>query len=227
MENGSQVIFKDVLNFLEIKNIVFDFENGKTSSLQIERISEKEFICFSSSTLVPLGTLIIETDSGFFPIKCLTQSLSYSYYIGEYRIEFLEALPKFLIKKIRKYNALIKKSNRRSEERYDVGLKKWQDFLLERADQRLIISKTENIRCILTNVSFHGALLTGESSRLKVNESVVYLAMRFTSPMETIIQPAVICRIENRTKELSRYSLKFIEPYSLSWQKRIEAFGER
>lgn len=140
METGSQVIFKDVLNFLEIKNIVFDFENGKTSSLQIERISEKEFICFSSSPIVPLGTLIIETDSGFFPVKCFAHSLSYSYYIGEYRIEFLETLPKFLIKKIREYNALIKKSNRRSEERYDVGLKKWQDFLLERADQRLIMS---------------------------------------------------------------------------------------
>lgn len=185
---------------------------------------------FSTSLPYLDRSVFRHTSFAFFPVKCFAHSLSYSYYIGEYRIEFLETLPKFLIKKIREYNALIKKSNRRSEERYDVGLKKWKDFLLERADQRLIsliISKTENIRCILTNVSFHGALLTGESSRLKVNEGVVYLAMRFTSPMETVIQPAVICRIENRTNELSRYSLKFIEPYSLSWQKRIEAFGER
>lgn len=214
----------DILKFLGIESLVFEYENGKTSSLVLEYFTdENDFAVFSSLPLSENGKVRIETFGRNLIFDCETSEIRNS--LGEYKITFSEPLPKAILEKIAEYRALKIIAEKRREERFEVGLKKTDDFFLARPDQYLIYLKDRKIRCILNNVSFHGALITGETSALKINENIVQLAVRFVNPIETVLQPAVVARIELCTKELARYSLKFIEPFSTSWQQRVENFS--
>lgn len=214
--------YGDVLKFLEIENVFFDFQTGKTAALQIEKIDNKKWIVFSSDLLIPMGIINIQTNMQEYRLKCFTKPITND--IGEYEIELYDSLPQTLSLKIEEYNNLVNSSERRKEERYDVGLTKWQEFKLQTPDQRLYYNKTNAIKCLINNVSVHGCLVTGESSKLKISQDIVKMAIRFNDPGEIILQSAVICRIVQKTPQLFRYSLNFIEPLALSWQKRIEDY---
>lgn len=217
--------FSDMLQFLGIDSVFFDFDNGMQTLLRPEKINGSEWICITNTELSSFGKIKLQMNDSTYVFKIMTELLDS--FIHEYKITFLEKLPEPLAAKLEEYNKLVNSIERRKEERFDIGLKHWQDFNLKSADQMIYFHNNNSLKCIFNNVSVHGAMITGESSELKPNEDVIKLSVIFADIDEAIMQPAVICRISHKSKELFCYSLKFLEPLSLAWQKQIELFASK
>ena len=83
------------------------------------------------------------------------------------------------------------------------------------------------IDVVISDVSSHGALVTGlMEPSLVVGREIVNLQVQFLNPQETLVLPALVVRIDRPIPKISQYALKFIEPVSIRWMKRVDGYAK-
>ena len=146
---------------------------------------------------------------------------------GMLQVQFAESLPLELEKGIEEYLRIGSNAERRRGIRYVVGLKenRWILFGLQSQRQRLLAGKSM-IDVVISDVSSHGTLVTGEAApSLVAGREIVNFQVKFVSPQETLILPALVVRIDKPIPKLARYALKFMEPVSISWMRRVDEYA--
>ena len=221
LENDYALVSKEVLSSMGIKNIFYEFPGGITCLLRPLYLEVGRWICTASAELSVTGFIAVN-ETKYAVHSERTAGLDYP---NTWIITFEQPVDITLQQKIIEYKKTARKSEKRSEQRYEIGMKNWKEFLLEKPDVTLK-TKTQKIRCILNNVSVHGALLTGEAAAVKKYESGIFLCCSFVSPSEHIIQEGLCVNTQYLDKGYCRYSIQFISPISFSWQKRVQAFSE-
>ena len=143
------------------------------------------------------------------------------------QILFDQNLPQELEKEIEEYLRIDSNAERRRGVRYVVGLKenRWALFGLK-SQRQLLLSGRNMIDVVISDVSSHGALVTGEMvPSLVAGKEIVNFQVKFVSPQETLILPALVVRIDKPIPKLARYALKFMEPVSISWMRRVDEYA--
>ena len=143
------------------------------------------------------------------------------------QILFDQNLPQELEKEIEKYLRIDSNAERRRGVRYVVGLKenRWILFGLQSQRQRLLAGKSM-IDVVISDVSSHGTLVTGEvAPSLVAGREIVNFQVKFVSPQETLILPALVVRIDKPIPKLARYALNFMEPVSISWMRLVDEYA--
>lgn len=143
------------------------------------------------------------------------------------QVQFTENLPLELEKEIEEYLRIDSNAERRRGIRYVVGLKenRWALFGLKSQRQLLLASKNM-IDVVISDVSSHGALVTGEMvPSLVAGKEIVNFQVKFLNPQETLVLPALVVRIDKPIPKLAQYALSFIEPVSISWMKRVDEYA--
>lgn len=141
------------------------------------------------------------------------------------KVEFIEQLPRQVTEKQEQLIQINSNAERRRGTRYSIGLKnnKWDIFGLKSPRQHLLLDK-KSIEVVLSDVSSHGALVTGQFiSYIGIKKSVIHLQVDFKD--ETIVLDAIVVRIDRPITELGRYALSFTTP-SLSWMKRVNEYAQ-
>ncbi len=246
LTDSLQTAYADVLRFIGIKHCYFLYPDGKTEVVKPLKITETGWTVIAASKqraadkqraavkqraderVTGEQRLVIQTaepdDSLTVPVQvvpCDTDAF------GNNCLEliFPEPFPEWLERRIAEYRRIILSSEKRSEERYEVGLGGWKGFGLRSAEQRLLAG-SKPVKALLNNVSIHGSLITAESAPVKAGETITKLCCVFAGPEEYVFQNAVVVRVERKTERLYRYSLRFVEPIALIWQKRIELYRQ-
>lgn len=147
---------------------------------------------------------------------------------GTLNLTFLTKLPGEIEQKQLSWIKLNTGAEQRRGTRYSVGLRdnKWKVFGLQSQRQQLLFGK-KRIDVVLSNVSYHGALVTGENVNdlsLVVGKQIVHLCVNFTHPSEAIVLDAIIVRVEKPIPKISQYALSFVNP-STCWMNRVEMYA--
>jgi hypothetical protein len=102
-------------------------------------------------------------------------------------------------------------------------------------DEQRLLAGNKPVKALLNTVSIHGSLITAEqvpreSALVKAGKTMAGRLARlccvFAGSEEYVFQNAVVVRVEQKTDRLYRYSLRFVEPVVLVWQKRIELYRQ-
>lgn len=147
---------------------------------------------------------------------------------GRLQVQFIEGLPLELEKEIEEYLRIDSNAERRRGTRYAVGLKenKWSLFGLK-SQHQILHHENTMIDVVISDVSSHGALVTGlMEPSLVVGREIVNLQVQFLNPQETLVLPALVVRIDRPIPKISQYALKFIEPVSIRWMKRVDSYAK-
>lgn len=226
MIDSLHTAYSDVMKFLGITNCYLQYSDYPETVIIKPLIIDTAFwIVMAKSNFPEDGLLIVKTDSRIYSIKIRTEI----YFFADDEVPYLklnlkESLPPELQEKILQYVVIRRHSEKRSEERYEVGLSNWKFFGLEKPEQLLYVNQNISVKCILNNVSVHGALVTGQAASVKVGENISKLYCRFICPINTLSQSAIVVRVEKKTEQLYRYSLQFIDPVALIWQSRLDSY---
>ena len=140
------------------------------------------------------------------------------------QILFDQNLPQELEKEIEEYLRIDSNAERRRGVRYVVGLKenRWALFGLK-SQRQLLLSGRNMIDVVISDVSSHGALVTGEMvPSLVAGREIVQLQVKFDTPQETIMLPALVVRVDRPIPKIAQYALSFIEPVSIRWMRRVD-----
>ena len=143
------------------------------------------------------------------------------------QILFDQNLPQELEKEIEEYLRIDSNAERRRGVRYVVGLKenRWALFGLK-SQRQLLLSGRNMIDVVISDVSSHGALVTGEMvPSLVAGREIVQLQVKFDNPQETIMLPALVVRVDRPIPKIAQYALSFIEPVSISWMRRVDEYA--
>ena len=143
------------------------------------------------------------------------------------QILFDQNLPQELEKEIEEYLRIDSNAERRRGVRYVVGLKenRWALFGLK-SQRQLLLSGRNMIDVVISDVSSHGALVTGEMvPSLVAGREIVQLQVKFDNPQETIMLPALVVRVDRPIPKIAQYALSFIEPVSIRWMRRVEEYA--
>ena len=143
------------------------------------------------------------------------------------QILFDQNLPQELEKEIEEYLRIDSNAERRRGVRYVVGLKenRWALFGLK-SQRQLLLSGRNMIDVVISDVSSHGALVTGEMvPSLVAGKEIVQLQVKFDNPQETIMLPALVVRVDRPIPKIAQYALSFIEPVSISWMRRVDEYA--
>lgn len=223
--NSLHTAYADVLKFLEITNCYFKYsDSAETIIIKPIIIDVSFWIVMAANNIPQGGKLVIHTDE-IYALDVETEPYMFEDDDTTYvKLCFTQQIPEELQSRITKYTILRQFSEKRKEERYDIGLANWELFGLEKAEQKLFHNKNSSIKCIISNISVHGALVTGKAAYIRIGENVAKLYCTFNNPIDTIMQSALIVRIDKKTSQLYRYSLRFIEPVSLGWQGRFNSY---
>ncbi|MBQ7367951.1 MAG: hypothetical protein IJW57_12110 [Spirochaetaceae bacterium] len=144
------------------------------------------------------------------------------------RLHFLEALPEQVDRMVNDWLQLKGRSERRRGSRYAVGLRdgRWSLFGLRSQRQLLVLGKGV-IDVVISDVSSHGALVTGEVVHSLVSgQEIVRLQASFVNPVEPLVLPALVVRSERPIPKLAQYALKFIDPVSVAWMRRVDEYAK-
>ena len=145
------------------------------------------------------------------------------------QILFDQNLPQELEKEIEEYLRIDSNAERRRGIRYVVGLKenRWALFGLK-SQRQLLLSGRNMIDVVISDVSSHGALVTGEMvPSLVAGKEIVQLQVKFDNPQETIMLPALVVRVDRPIPKIAQYALSFIEPVSIRWMKRVDEYAKK
>ena len=143
------------------------------------------------------------------------------------QILFDQNLPQELEKEIEEYLRIDSNAERRRGVRYVVGLKenRWALFGLK-SQRQLLLSGRNMIDVVISDVSSHGALVTGEMvPSLVAGREIVQLQVKFDNPQETIMLPALVVRVDRPIPKIAQYALSFIEPVSIRWMRRVDEYA--
>ena len=145
------------------------------------------------------------------------------------QILFDQNLPQELEKEIEEYLRIDSNAERRRGVRYVVGLKenRWVLFGLK-SQRQLLLSGRNMIDVVISDVSSHGALVTGEMvPSLVAGKEIVQLQGEFDKPQETIMLPALVVRVDRPIPKIAQYALSFIEPVSIRWMRRVDEYAKK
>lgn len=190
-----------------------------------------KWLCLSvsqSKSQIAKGNVIVGfTYKGkFHQLSAITSDTSCG--DGMLQVQF-ESLPLELEKEIEEYLRIDSNAERRRGVRYVVGLKenRWMHFGLKSQRQRFIIGKNM-IDVVISDVSSHGSLITGEMiPSLVVGKEIVQLQVKFDNPQETLMLPALVVRVDRPIPKIAQYALSFIEPVSIRWMKRVDEYAKK
>lgn len=225
IKNDFSKLSNEVLIYLGIKNTFFSFPGGITSMIKPLYIDKDKWEVISSSALPDSGTLVLEIkDKEKIEILCDVEK-SENENINSYILSLKNQIDTSFLDKLSNFKKVTQESEGRKEARFNVGLENWQSFGLLKPEV-FLITKKKNYKCIINNVSFHGALLTGETAPISQNETGINFMCRFDNPKINVLQHALVVNCQNLHKNYSRYSLQFLDPVSLTWQERLLEYAQ-
>lgn len=210
----------EILNFLDIKNLFLKSSGGISYIVAPVVFSDTYIQIFTSSELKKdLYILVIEFKTGEeLEIVCNVEKITEkSNYFCCY---FDDPLPESFALKVTELMSLDKISDKRSEERFEIGLDHWQEFGLDKPEC-CFVHNGHCIKCIASNVSVHGILLIGSRSFARIGETVSFCCV---AEGRQIKQNGVIISTSCITKSYFKYAVNFIEPINLSWIKLIKNY---
>ena len=204
----------DIMKYLEIKNVYFKNFGGITFVIRILEITIDKITIVSSGELPDKGILIIESNNSEYKIfttvvKDFSMNNSYTLFLED-------PLDINMQNKITEIENIKKDTEKRKEDRYDVGLNNWRLFGLKLPETSIIASK-EIVKCIISNASFHGVLLVGTRSFIKIGDRIIFQCQFNDIALK---QEAIIVNSIPLKQNYFSYSLRFMNP-SLEWCKRI------
>ena len=207
------------------------FTVGKAIDVPLVLVSvleQKNWMCLSQSSLhIPQEKVIVgftyrgkifQLEARIGDTDCGNDML---------QILFDQNLPQELEKEIEEYLRIDSNAERRRGVRYVVGLKenRWALFGLK-SQRQLLLSGRNMIDVVISDVSSHGALVTGEMvPSLVAGREIVQLQVKFDNPQETIMLPALVVRVDRPIPKIAQYALSFIEPVSIRWMRRVDEYA--
>ena len=152
--------------------------------------------------------------------------LQEAYYTRDYThyYEFMLTEP-FIASVQAKIDAYVQREDaleKRKEERFDVGLEHYARFGLNSAEQHVFYN-THRFPCFLKNISLHGAQIISTKIPKITAKQFVSLYLQLEKPTETLVQQALVLRIDAQTHEFNAYSLQIFDPEPI-WKNRLHAF---
>lgn len=210
---------REHLRALGINNIYFKNFGGITEIIHIISLNNFTTTVSSGGNLVEKGVLVIETEE--MKIEIFVSVIKDFSEINTFTLFHEDPFPEYFQNKVNSLNSILSSSEKRKEFRYEVGLKNWQKFGLKKPECAFIdgnyITKT-----IINNVSIHGALLTGARSHTLIGEKVI-----FTCNFDEIIKlQSILINSSACGNGYFRYSLRFLEPLSLTWCNHVLNYGD-
>lgn len=225
INNDFSKLSNEVINYLGIKNTYFLLADGITSLVKPMYIAPQKWEIISASPLPEFGTLIIELRNNVkYSVLCSVSQLSNNF--NSYLLMFENQLDQAFIDRLSKFHQITSASEKRRESRYNIGIENWKTFGLSKPEVQIVFD-SKTYKCIINNVSVHGALLTGETASISQNGSMINFVCSFNDPAANVFQNALIVNCQNLQKNYSRYSLQFLDPVSFIWQERIQKFEEK
>lgn len=220
------MVSKEFLERLNINNIYFRSFGGITTILRPENITSEKTTVVCGNELPEKGILTIDTEE-----KNTLQKRRIEIFVSvikdfsmnnSFTLFFEDPLPQDFEKELIIINDILKKSDSRREFRYDIGMNNWNTFGLTRPDLNLLFANG-NIKCIISNASIHGAMLTGNRSMIKIGDKASLLC---DFEEEKLKLPGIVISADSAAGGYFRYSLRFLEPLSLSWCNHIVEYGD-
>lgn len=212
-------LISEAIKFLEIKNIFFETDGGITTIINPIEFSTSFLLVNSSAKLPPFGKIVVVTNTAEYKIDVKAIFDKYNVY----KLYLVSSLPEDLSLKIKDLNYISAESEKRKEERYEIGLENWEKFGLLKPECCIQVHG-EKIKCVISNASIHGVLLIGSRSFITIGQPVVFTCQFHL--LHKISQQAVLVTSENLTKSYFKYALQFIDPVSIYWKKQIITYSK-
>ncbi|HBG35708.1 MAG TPA: hypothetical protein DDW88_01395 [Treponema sp.] len=201
--------------FLQVKNTSFfcqviDIKENVLEIITNEALPEDEQIYF-----------FYRTDDEYYgiEIKKIHHTRDYTQY---YEFQPLQSFIPFVKNKITAYVQREKALEKRKEERFSISLETYSQFGLTNP-QQYVLFNTNRYPCFLSNISLHGAHIISMKIPKIASKKFVSLYLHFKSPTETLIQSALVTRIDSKTADFNAYSLHVLEPQAI-WKERLEGY---
>ncbi len=197
-----------------------DTLKGRTISILPTDISLNNLYITSSHELTSDGilniTLLNDED---IKIHITSKKLS-DYY---YEVVLKESFPDSLKTKISELLTLQNQKEKRIEKRYEIGLENWKSFGLY-TPEISIIYNSSHYKAIISNISFHGALIITENPNLQINDNIT-INMTFTTNLQQIIQNAYVLNKSLMENGFLRCNLRFKDPVNINLTKYINDYS--
>ncbi len=226
----SEYVSQEALKFFGIKNVYFVDEGGVTVLVQPLAMKKNSWLCTCSSAVTECGTLRIAFAAGernettehdiSVRAKRTDDVLSLT---NCHKISFCSPLPSFLTDRIAQYQKLMRRSEKRREQRFPVGQENWKKFSLKTPNCILRSMGGTSVPCVIINASVHGALVIGMRSLSFHVADKIILAVDFTDAR--IAQTATLVNTESVQDKYWRYSLHFTDPVSLTWLEHLNGLA--
>ena len=220
------MVSKEFLERLNIQNIYFRTFGGITTILRPENFSTEKITVVCGNELTDNGILIIDTSNKITMEKrrieifvTVVKDFSMN---NSFTLFFEDPLPEDFEAELITINNILKKSDSRREFRYNIGIDNWNKFGLTRPDLNLLFANG-NVKCIISNASIHGAMLTGNRAMIKIGDKAS-LICDFEDGKQHL--PGIVISADSAAGGYFRYSLRFLEPLSLSWCNHIIEYGD-
>ena len=194
-----QIESTQITEFIKINHCFFTSPSSAAAHIvKPLRITLDSWTALCHEKLNNEGILTVQCEDNNFElrVKCKSNEIESSHYVT---FTFLEGMPETLKNNIIKYTTIRESLEKRSEDRFEVGLKLTEDFGLARRSQIMYTDSKEQIRCIINNVSMSGALITAEYAKVAAGKNIVTLIVEFRDPIETLALKASIVRIDKKT----------------------------
>ena len=217
----------DTMKFLRIKYASFISGEGMSSLLRLLSVDFSRWLCYSDSRLEGSGTLCIRMEDGTeLRIPVHTEKTDDERYGSSYLMSFDRALEAGLAGRIAEYRKIIRSSERRSEERYDVGIERYADFGLK--DSRILCMPRKKILpAVILNASVHGVLaMVTEPCGIFPGDPGLFLCCSFQDKAPPLRQPVMCVNAMKTDDGRFRLSFRFINPVSIEWQKKVAAYSD-
>lgn len=220
------MVSREFLEQLDITNIFFRSIGGITNVITPIDFSTEKTIVSCGNELPQNGFLVIDIENKNTlekkRIEILVSPIKDFSITNTYTLFYEDPLPFDFQEKLNRLNEILKKSENRKEFRYNVGLDNWKQFGLTRPDL-LLSFDNGTAKCIISNASIHGTLLTGTRSLIKIGDKAK-LNLVFEDGKS--ILPGIIISAEPAAENYFRYSMRFLEPLSLLWCNHIISYGD-
>ena len=218
------MVSKEFYERLNIQNIYFRSFGGITTILRPETFTPEQATVVCGSELPEKGILTIDTENTLQKrrIEIFVSVIKDFSMNNSFTLFFEDPLPQDFEEELVSINEILKKSDSRREFRYDIGINNWNKFGLTRPDLNLSFANG-NIKCIISNASIHGALLTGNRSMIKIGDKAALLCDFEEKKLKL---PGIVINADSAAGGYFRYSLRFLEPLSLTWCNHIVEYGD-
>ncbi|WP_149554541.1 hypothetical protein [Treponema pectinovorum] len=227
-------IYKDILNALRIQTVYVLSKEILYMCFPIEIIKDTWTISCDSANLYGQVILKLKFNGVFIYLKATIikkEQESLNAFIYELNIDESEwkkdNLKYVFFQILREMEEQATQWNKRSENRYDIGLDSKRIKAINfKSPQQIIVIDRRSLPCVVNNISYNGAKITTYQADFK-KEKKVCLYLSFIQPIEQI---AIIANVRNSfvkttidNKVVSIVSLKY-ENAQYEYKTRLDDF---